>query len=79
MVSRNTSGIQGLPREVTDMDQVLIRLVKAIGLAVLMIAGLVLLAYGMERVWFIGPLVVFLIAVYVSYFIVLIYELEKNG
>lgn len=61
------------------MKQVLIRLLKAIGLAVLMITGLVLLVYGIEHVWFIGPLVVFAIAVYASYIIIEMYELEKNG
>lgn len=60
------------------MKQVLIRLVKAIGLAVLMIAGLVLLVYAIERVWFIGPLFVFALAVYTAYFLIEIYELEKN-
>ena len=78
MVSRNMSGIWELLREVMDMKQVLIRLVKAIGLALLMIAGIVLLGYGIERVWFIGPLVVFALAVCTAYIIIEIYELERR-
>lgn len=61
------------------MVQVLVRLLKAIGLAVLMIAGLVLLVYGIAHVWFIGPLVVFALAVYTAYIIIEMYELERNG
>ena len=60
------------------MVQVLVRLLKAIGLAVLMIAGLMLLVYGIEHVWFIGPLVAFALAVYTAYIIIEMYELERR-
>jgi len=60
------------------MKQVLVRLMKAIGLAVLMIAGLALLVYGIGHVWFVGPLVVFAIAVYTAYIIIEMYEFERH-
>ena len=60
------------------MKKVLVRLMKAIALAVLMIAGLALLVYGIGRVWFIGPLVVFALAVCAAYIFIDMYELEKR-
>jgi len=52
---------------------------KAIGLSILFLAGTIFVVYAIENVWFVGPLILFSIVVYVSYFIISIYELEKNG
>ena len=60
------------------MKQVLIRLLKAIGLSILLFAGTIFIAYTIENVWFVGPLILFAAVVFLSYFIVSIYELEKN-
>lgn len=60
------------------MKKVLVRLLKAIGLSILFFAGAMFVAYAIENVWFVGPLILFAAVVYVSYFFVLIYELEKN-
>ena len=60
------------------MRKFLVRLLKAIGLSILLFAGIIFVAYAIENVWFVGPLILFAAVVFLSYLIVSIYELEKN-